>query len=72
MRAGVKRRRDGTISQRGLELVGAYGGLAEVLMSGYPVEVASECLQRAAGRAFERLGIESVPRNWLEVVATKP
>jgi ubiquinone/menaquinone biosynthesis C-methylase UbiE len=59
------------ISQRGLELVGAYGGLAEVLMSGYPVDVASECLQVAAGRAFRRLGIDSVPRNWLEVIATK-
>lgn len=59
------------ISQRGLELVGAYGGLAEVLMSGYPVEVSSECLQLAAGRAFKRLGLKEVGRNWLEVSAIK-
>lgn len=60
------------ISQRGLELVGAYGGLAEVLMSGYPVQVASECLMEAAGRAFRNLGIKEVDRYWLEVTAVKP
>lgn len=59
------------ISKRGLETVGAYSGLAEVLMSGYPVEIASECLQQAAGRAFSNLGIEEIPRNWLEVTAVK-
>lgn len=59
------------ISQRGLELVGAYGGLAEVLMSGYPVDVASECLQAAVGRAFKNLNVTEAPRNWLEVIATK-
>jgi ubiquinone/menaquinone biosynthesis C-methylase UbiE len=60
-----------TISQRGLELVGAYGGLAEVLMSGYPVEIASECLQVAVGRAFTTFGVHEVPRNWLEITAVK-
>jgi hypothetical protein len=65
-------KRSVTITQRGLETVGAYSGLAEVLMSGYPVEIASECLQEAAGRAFNNLGIEEIPRNWLEVTAIKP
>jgi len=60
------------ISQRGLELVGAYGGLAEVLMSGYPVEIASECLQEAAGRAFKNFDIKEIERYWLEVTAVKP
>ncbi len=60
-----------TISQRGLETVGAYSGLAEVLMSGYPVEIASQCLQEAAGRAFRNLGITEVPRYWLEITARK-
>jgi len=60
------------LTQRALELVGAYGGLAEVLMSGYPVEVASECLQRAVGPAFERCGVKEITRYWLEVTATKP
>lgn len=59
------------ISREGLSLVGAYGGLAEVLMSGYPVETASECLMRAAPRAFDHLGIDEVPRNWLEMRAIR-
>ncbi len=74
-RNGFKVQRTGDrtmpISQRGLELVGAYGGLAEVLMSGYPVEVASECLQAAVGRAFRNLNVTEAPRNWLEVIATR-
>jgi ubiquinone/menaquinone biosynthesis C-methylase UbiE len=59
------------ITQHALELVGAYGGLAEVLMTGYPVDVASECLQRAVGPAFERCGVTEVTRYWLEVTATR-
>lgn len=59
------------ISREGLALVGAYGGLAEVLMSGYPVEVASKCLMDAAPRAFDIIGIDEVPRNWLEIRATR-
>ncbi|MEO0973523.1 MAG: class I SAM-dependent methyltransferase, partial [Pseudomonadota bacterium] len=59
------------INQRGLELVGAYGGLAEVLMSGYPVDVASECLQYAVGPAFEKMGVSEVVRYWLEVTGVK-
>lgn len=60
-----------SISQHGLELVGSYGGLAEVLMSGYPIEIASECMQKGVARAFSNLGITEVPRNWLEVTARK-
>lgn len=60
-----------SISQHGLELVGAYGGLAEVLMSGYPAQVASECLQQAVGRAFQKFGIKEITRYWLEIMAAK-
>jgi ubiquinone/menaquinone biosynthesis C-methylase UbiE len=63
--------REMLISRRGLQLVGAYGGLAEVLMSGYPVDVASACLMQGADRAFDLMGVESVPRNWLEVKARR-
>ncbi|MEM9386828.1 MAG: class I SAM-dependent methyltransferase [Pseudomonadota bacterium] len=59
------------IDQRGLELVGAYGGLAEVLMSGYPVDISSECLQYAVGPAFEKMGVTEVVRYWLEVTGVK-
>jgi ubiquinone/menaquinone biosynthesis C-methylase UbiE len=63
--------REVRISRQGLAAVGAYGGLAEVLMSGYPVEIASECLQAAAHSMFDRLGISHVPRFWLEILARK-
>jgi ubiquinone/menaquinone biosynthesis C-methylase UbiE len=65
-------KRELSISRRGLELVGAYGGLAEVLMSGYPVDIASECLQEAVGRAFDALKVDSVGRYWLEINAVAP
>jgi ubiquinone/menaquinone biosynthesis C-methylase UbiE len=58
-------------TKRGLALVGAYAGLAEVLMSGYPVDIASECLQRASGPAFEKLGVDAIDRYWLEVTGVK-
>ncbi len=59
------------ITREGLKLVGAYGGLATVLMSGYPVEVASACLQVGAERAFDLLGLDQVPRHWLEIAAVR-
>ena len=54
-----------------LETVGAYGGLASVLLSGYPVELASEALSASAGPAFAALNLTDVRRLWLEVVARK-
>jgi hypothetical protein len=59
------------ITREGLKLVGAYGGLAEVLMSGYPVEVASACLQEGAEAAFDAMGMTEVPRYWLEVIGVR-
>ena len=59
------------LDERCLAAVGAYGGLAEVVMSGYPVEQASEALQATAGIALQRTGVDLLPRNWLEVWATK-
>lgn len=59
------------ITQRGLEAVGSYGGLSSVLLSGYPVDVASECLKIAAITTFKKLGISHVPRYWLEYIGTK-
>ncbi|MHA7875460.1 class I SAM-dependent methyltransferase [Roseivivax sp.] len=71
LRVTMSRQTPVAISQRGLELVGGYGGLAEVLMSGYPVDIASECMQAGVARAFANLEISEVPRNWLEVTAKK-
>jgi ubiquinone/menaquinone biosynthesis C-methylase UbiE len=58
--------------ERCIAAVGAYGGLAEVLMSGYPVEVAAMALQAAAGPSLAAMNVTAVPRNWLEVWAVKP
>jgi ubiquinone/menaquinone biosynthesis C-methylase UbiE len=60
------------MNRRSFETVGAYAGLASVLLSGYPVDLACEALQAAAGRALAALAMESVPRLWLEMVAVKP
>ena len=59
------------LDERCLAAVGAYGGLAEVLMSGYPVEAASLALQATAGAGLRAMNLSAVPRNWLEVWATK-
>jgi ubiquinone/menaquinone biosynthesis C-methylase UbiE len=59
------------LSERSFTYVGAYGGLAEVLLSGFPVEVASEALQAAAGRAMQVNGANVAPRNYLEMWAVK-
>lgn len=59
------------MNRRSLETVGAYAGLASVLLSGYPVKIACEALEAAAGPAFESVGIKEVRRLWLEVVAVK-
>jgi ubiquinone/menaquinone biosynthesis C-methylase UbiE len=59
------------MNQRSLETVGSYAGLACVLLSGYPVEIACEALEAAAGPAFEVYGSHEVRRLWLEVAAVK-
>lgn len=64
-------RRTVMLTQRSLETIGAYGGFAEVALSGYPVEMASEALQEASGVVLKKLGIAEIPRIWLEIVARK-
>ncbi len=59
------------MNQQSLETVGAYAGLACVLLSGYPVELACEALEASAGPAFAAMGLNEVRRLWLEVVAVK-
>lgn len=63
--------REMMISREGMERIGSYGGLAEVLMSGYPIDIAAHCMQQGIRRAFINLGIAQVPRNWLEVMAER-
>jgi ubiquinone/menaquinone biosynthesis C-methylase UbiE len=55
------------MNRSSFEMVGAYAGMAEVLLSGYPVEEASLALQASAGPALERFGAPEIPRSWLEI-----
>jgi ubiquinone/menaquinone biosynthesis C-methylase UbiE len=57
------------MDRRSFETVGAYAGMACVLLSGYPIPLACEALQQASGPAFVALNMESVPRLWLEITA---
>ena len=59
------------MNQRCFEGIGAYAGLASVLFTGYPVDLASEALQETVGIALSAVGMEIVPRLWLEVTAAK-
>jgi ubiquinone/menaquinone biosynthesis C-methylase UbiE len=59
------------LNQESLRMVGAYAGMAKVLLSGYPVEVASAALDASVEPAFAAYGRPEVKRLWLEVVAEK-
>lgn len=58
-----------TMSREALEHIGSYSGLGRVLLSGYPVPVACDALKRAVAPAMEEVGMEELPRLWLEVIA---
>lgn len=59
------------LKQSSFEKIGAYAGLAKVLLSGYPVKLACEAMERAAGPTLQAVGMVEVPRYWLEMTATK-
>jgi ubiquinone/menaquinone biosynthesis C-methylase UbiE len=59
------------LDQRCFETIGAYAGLARVLLSGYPVKLASEALEKASGPTLEAVGMSEVPRYWLEMVVRR-
>jgi ubiquinone/menaquinone biosynthesis C-methylase UbiE len=59
------------LSRRSLEQIGSYAGLANVLLSGYPPQVACEALAAAAGPALAAYGADHVPRYWIEFVSSK-
>ncbi len=59
------------MNQRCFETIGAYAGLASVLFSGYPVNIASEALQETVGLTLKAVDMDVVPRYWLEMTATK-
>ena len=59
------------LNARCFAAIGAYGGLAEVLLSGYPVEIASRALQTTAEPALHVVGEDAIPRRWLEIWASR-
>jgi ubiquinone/menaquinone biosynthesis C-methylase UbiE len=56
---------------KGFEDISEYSLFIEGVMPGVPLKEASEALKHGARAAFEELGLETSPRNWLLVVASK-
>ncbi len=56
---------------KGFEDISEYSLFIEGAMPGVPLESASKALKYGARGAFEELGLETSPRNWLLVVASK-
>lgn len=46
-----------------------YSEFAEGALPGIPLDVAIPVLKRTVAQAFDELGIDTLPRNWLQVVA---
>jgi SAM-dependent methyltransferase len=59
------------LSEQALAAFGSYKGIAEVVMSGYPPEVATQALEATAGVALQAMNLTALPRQWLEVWATR-
>lgn len=59
------------LTEHSFQSIGSYSGLASVLLPGYPPDLASEALKKSAARALAMVGMEEVPRNWIEFVAIR-
>jgi len=57
--------------EHSLASVGAYSGLAEAQLSGYPVELASQALANTAALALASADVTAVQHNWIEVCAVR-
>lgn len=51
--------------------IGRYWLFIEGALPGVPIPIGAEALYNAAAQAFEELGLTSVPRVWLQIVAQK-
>ncbi len=49
--------------------IGRYWLFIEGALPGVPIAIGAEALEMAAAQAFDELGLDVVPRNWLQVVA---
>ena len=59
------------MSLRGFLAISEYEEFIDGAMPGVPLDAGREALQEGARQAFGDLGLESVPRNWLTVVAVR-
>lgn len=51
--------------------IGRYSLFIEGALPGVPIPIGADALEASAAQAFAELGLESVPRNWLQIVARK-
>ena len=56
---------------KGFEDISEYNLFIEGAMPGVPLKAGSEALKHGAREAFAELGLETSPRNWLLIVASK-
>jgi len=63
--------REVLLTAQSFQAIGSYAGLASVLLSGYPTDLACEALEKSAGRALASFEMDAIPRNWIEFVATR-
>lgn len=54
-----------------LASVGAYSGLAEAQLAGYPSEIASQALAETAQAALDTAQVDRVQHNWIEISARR-
>lgn len=64
-------RRTAVMTRSSFEAIGAYEGCASALLNGYPVALASEALARSVAPVLEATGRQTVPRQWLEIIAVR-
>jgi ubiquinone/menaquinone biosynthesis C-methylase UbiE len=60
-----------TMTASSWRTIGSYSGLARLVLSGYPVELASEAIMNAVDPALKEAGFTTMPRLWLEITALK-
>jgi ubiquinone/menaquinone biosynthesis C-methylase UbiE len=59
------------MSRSNFEAIGAYAEFASMQLRGYPLEVATEALVSTVAPVMRNLGMSTVSRSWLELIAVK-
>ena len=59
------------VTMQGWQDISSFEDFILGVMPGVPLEKASAALKKAVAQVFEEMGVKSVPRNWLDIVAIK-